>query len=114
MPAVTSIIAGVAGAMVGERDVYYKGEIKNSLAVMQSLACVHTFLPKEGLAVMNGTAVMTALACLAFDRADYLAKLTSRITALASLIKGNSHHFDDILFSVKPQRVTSKWLRGSW
>ena len=30
-------------------------------------------------------------------------KLMTRITALSSLaLKGNSHHFDDILFSVKP------------
>ena len=107
----------VAGAMVGERDVYYKGEIKNSLEVMQELGLKPLKLrPKEGLAVMNGTAVMTALACLAYDRADYLAKLTSRITALASLaLKGNSHHFDDILFSVKPhpgQQQVAAWIRG--
>ena len=55
--------------------------------------------PKEGLAIMNGTAVMTAIACLAYDRAQYLSKLAARITALASLaLKGNSHHFDEILF----------------
>ena len=64
---------------------------------------------------MNGTAVMTALACLAFDRANYLAKLASRITALSSLaLKGNSHHFDEILFSVKPhpgQQQVAKWIR---
>ena len=59
--------------------------------------------PKEGLAIMNGTAVMTALACQAYDRAGYASKLMTRITALASIgLKGNSHHFDDILFSVKP------------
>ncbi|EWH05243.1 MULTISPECIES: HAL/PAL/TAL family ammonia-lyase [Pseudoalteromonas] len=107
----------VAGAMVGERDVYYQGEIKNSLEVMKSLGLTPLKLrPKEGLAVMNGTAVMTALACLAFDRAAYLAQLTSRITALASLaLKGNSHHFDDILFSVKPhpgQQQVAAWIRG--
>ena len=73
--------------------------------------------PKEGLAVMKWhCAVMTALACLAFDRAAYLAQLTSRITALASLaLKGNSHHFDDILFSVKPhpgQQQVAAWIRG--
>lgn len=107
----------VAGAMVGERDVFYKGEIRNSLSVMQELGLTPlTLRPKEGLAVMNGTAVMTALACLAFDRSAYLAKLTSRITAFASLaLKGNSHHFDDILFSVKPhpgQQQIASWIRS--
>ena len=38
--------------------------------------------PKEGLAIMNGTAVMTALACLAWQRADYLSRLATRLTAL--------------------------------
>ena len=38
--------------------------------------------PKEALALMNGTAVMTGLACLAFARADYLLHLATRITAL--------------------------------
>ena len=31
--------------------------------------------PKEGLAIMNGTAVMTALACQAFDRAQYASEI---------------------------------------
>jgi histidine ammonia-lyase len=43
----------------------------------------HALRPKEGLAIMNGTAVMTALACLAFERADYLPRLATRLTAMA-------------------------------
>jgi histidine ammonia-lyase len=71
--------------------------------------------PKEGLAIMNGTAVMTALACLAYVRADYLTRLVTRITALASFaLDGNARHFDATLFAVKPhpgmQRVAG-WLR---
>ncbi len=107
----------VAGALVGERDVYYQGEIYNSLEVMKNLGLTPLVLrPKEGLAIMNGTAVMTAIACLAFERANYLTKLASRITALSSLaLKGNSHHFDDILFSVKPhpgQQQIAGWIRS--
>ena len=106
----------VAGALVGERDVYYKGEISNSLDVMKMLGLTPLVLrPKEGLAIMNGTAVMTAIACLAYDRAQYLSKLAARITALSSLaLKGNSHHFDEILFSVKPhpgQQQVASWIR---
>jgi histidine ammonia-lyase len=52
---------------------------------------------------MNGTAVMTAVACLAFSRAEYLASLACRLTAMASLaLKGNAYHFDEKLFAVKP------------
>ncbi|HEX8611814.1 MAG TPA: aromatic amino acid ammonia-lyase, partial [Telluria sp.] len=71
--------------------------------------------PKEGLAIMNGTAVMTALACLAYDRAEYLTRVCTRITAMASFaLDGNAHHFDEVLFSVKPHagmQQVAAWLR---
>ena len=72
-----------------------------------------TLRPKEGLAVMNGTSVMTALACLAWSRAGYLSKLSSRLSALAvAALAGNPQHFDEVLFSVKPhpgqQRVAAR------
>ncbi|WP_275575191.1 HAL/PAL/TAL family ammonia-lyase [Methylocucumis oryzae] len=70
--------------------------------------------PKEGLAIMNGTAVMTALACLAYHRADYLAQLSTRITSLVSIaLQGNPEHFDSRLFKVKPhqgQGQVAQWL----
>jgi len=54
------------------------------------------------LAIMNGTAAMTGLACLAFQRANYLSRLCTRITSLASVaLSGNAYHFDEKLFSVK-------------
>ena len=64
---------------------------------------------------MNGTAVMTALACLAYSRAEYLTQLITRITAMASFaLDGNAHHFNEVLFSVKPHPGMQKvagWLR---
>jgi len=64
---------------------------------------------------MNGTAVMTGLACLAYARADYLVRLATRVTALASFaLDGNAHHFDAALFEVKPhpaQQQVAAWLR---
>ncbi len=94
----------VAGTLLGERDTYYKGEQINAGEVFTKEGLQPIKLrPKEALAIMNGTAVMTAIACQNFDRADYASRLMTRITALSSLaLKGNSHHFDDILFSVKP------------
>ncbi|MGZ5031181.1 MAG: HAL/PAL/TAL family ammonia-lyase, partial [Methylobacter sp.] len=62
-----------------------------------------TLKPKEGLAIMNGTAAMTGIACLAYQRAEYLSRLATRITSLASVaLNGNAYHFDERLFSVKP------------
>jgi histidine ammonia-lyase len=105
----------VAAVLCGEREVFYQGERKKTADVFQALNITALKLrPKEGLAIMNGTAVMTALACLAFARANYLCKLSSRITALCSIaIQGNAYHFDKLLFSVKPhpgQNKIAAWI----
>lgn len=106
----------LAAALIGERDVLYQGKVEDAGSLMKSLSITPLQLrPKEGLAVMNGTAVMTAIACMAYSRAEYLTRLTSRITALASIaMQGNSNHFDDLLFSVKPHRgqnEIARWIR---
>ncbi|MFT4174613.1 MAG: aromatic amino acid ammonia-lyase [Rhodocyclaceae bacterium] len=94
----------VAATLCGERDVWLRGErVTAAHALADSGLTPLTLRPKEGLAIMNGTAVMTAIACLAFERAAYLSKLASRITAMAShALDGNAHHFDETLFAVKP------------
>jgi histidine ammonia-lyase len=52
---------------------------------------------------MNGTAVMNAVAALAFDRAAYLADLACEVTAMNSFaLKGNAYHFYRRLFDIKP------------
>ncbi|MCP4412690.1 MAG: aromatic amino acid lyase [Gammaproteobacteria bacterium] len=106
----------VAAALIGERKVYFQDEEHNTSELFSKLDIEPLKLrPKEGLAVMNGTAVMTALACLAFSRAEYLTRLVSRITSLCSIaLKGNSNHFDDILFEAKPhpgQNQIATWIR---
>ncbi|WP_338765276.1 aromatic amino acid ammonia-lyase [Massilia sp. METH4] len=94
----------LAAVMCGEREVWRNGDIVDAAVALREAGITPLKLrPKEGLAIMNGTAVMTALACLAYDRAEYLVKLATRITALASYtLDGNAHHFDEVLFSVKP------------
>lgn len=106
----------IAGALIGERDVRFRNKVMNSTEAFEQLGMpIHKLRPKEGLAIMNGTAVMTALACLAWDRAEYLTRLSSRITSLASIaLEGNSNHFDDLLFAVKPhkgQQQIASWIQ---
>jgi histidine ammonia-lyase len=106
----------LAAVLCGEREVWRDGAVVPAARALQEAGITPLSLrPKEGLAIMNGTAVMTGLACLAWDRAAYLTRLATRITALASFaLDGNDHHFDETLFSVKPhagmQEVAS-WLR---
>ncbi len=94
----------VAAVLAGEREVVYQGQRQQTQAVFAVLDIEPlTLKPKEGLAIMNGTAAMTGVACLAYQRAEYLSRLTTRITSLASVaLKGNAYHFDEKLFSVKP------------
>jgi len=94
----------LAAVLCGERQVWVDGAIRNTADVFAERGITPLRLrPKEGLAIMNGTAVMTGLACLAIERAEYLARLATRMTGLACLaLDGNAHHFDETLFSVKP------------
>jgi histidine ammonia-lyase len=94
----------LAAVLAGEREVWYQGQTQSTEAVFKILAITPLKLnPKEGLAIMNGTAAMTAIACLAYQRAAYLSQLSTRITSLVSVaLQGNVGHFDEGLFAVKP------------
>ena len=94
----------VAAVLCGEREVMHHGVRKPAAHALAEAGITPLRLrPKEGLAIMNGTAVMTALACLAFDRANYLCKLATRLTAFNVIASaGNAHHFDEVLFAAKP------------
>ncbi len=106
----------LAAVLAGEREVRYKGNNQTAQSTFTALNIVPLKLnPKEGLAIMNGTAVMTALACLAHQRANYLSQLSTRITSLVSAaLLGNPGHFDESLFAVKPhagQIIAAKRIR---
>ena len=104
----------VAAALCGERDVLHDGAVRPAADALAAHGLAPLRLrPKEGLAIMNGTAVMTALACLAWRRADYLGRLATRLTAFNVVASaGNAHHFDEALFAVKPhpgqQRIAAR------
>ena len=107
----------LAAVLCGEREVWRDGEtVPAAQALAEAGITPLRLRPKEGLAIMNGTAVMTALACLAYDRAEYLMRLCTRITAMASFtLDGNAHHFNEVLFSVKPHggmQQVAAWLRS--
>ncbi|MCO4855790.1 aromatic amino acid ammonia-lyase [Herbaspirillum sp. WGmk3] len=106
----------LAAVLCGERQVWRDGSTVPAAEALAGAGMTPLRLrPKEGLAIMNGTAVMTALACLAFDRARYLCQLATRITAMSSFtLDGNAHHFDATLFSAKPhpgQQQVAGWLQ---
>ncbi|RZI60724.1 MAG: aromatic amino acid lyase [Rubrivivax sp.] len=94
----------VAAVLCGEREVMWRGERMAAADALKAIGLApHRLRPKEGLAIMNGTAVMTGLACLAWMRADYLNRMATRLTAMNVVASaGNAHHFDETLFAAKP------------
>ncbi|WP_432464549.1 HAL/PAL/TAL family ammonia-lyase [Agarivorans sp. QJM3NY_33] len=94
----------LAAALIGEREVLYKGQKTSAAtALKKSGLSPLTLRPKEGLALMNGTAVMTAIACLNWQQAEQLSKLATRVTAMVTVaMQGNFFHFDEDLHAVKP------------
>ncbi len=106
----------VAATLIGERDVTFRGRVCPAVEALAATGGAPIMLaPKEGLALMNGTAVMTALASLAFARARTLARLASRLTALTTIaLDGRAAHFHPVLFDAKPhegQRDAARWIR---
>ncbi len=109
-------LAYYAATLVGEGDVFYKNEFVPSINMYEDLGIKPIELAeKEALALMNGTAVMTAIACKVYSDASFLSKLSSRVTALSSLgLLANSSHFNDAVFKAKPHPGTvqvAKWIR---
>ena len=106
----------VAALLMGEREAWYEGRVvpaREALAHagLRPLA----LLPKESLAIMNGTSVMTALACFSERAALRLARCSAALSAMTSdVICGVAGHFDDRIFAAKPhpgQRTAARWIR---
>ncbi len=107
----------VAALLTGERDAWHHGHISRARAVLSEAGIEPIVLgPKESLAIMNGTSVMGALACLAFERSLWLARVSSLLTSMAVYaMEGQRNHFDARLFIAKAhpgQALCAAWLRA--
>ncbi len=107
----------IAGALAGERQVLHNGEVRlaREAFAAEGLAPI-TLKPKEALAVMNGTSVMTGLAALALEQSRRLSVAATRLTSMSSLaLLGNPAHFDERLFNAKPhpgQALAARRIRA--
>ncbi|HSQ43151.1 MAG TPA: aromatic amino acid ammonia-lyase, partial [Fibrobacteraceae bacterium] len=105
----------VAAVLMGEREVYHCGKVRPAAEALADIGLPTLELhPKEALALMNGTSVMTALAARNWVRADYLLRLSARVTALVSeAMMGNKAHFHPVIFQQKPhpgQAHVAAWI----
>ena len=75
----------VAAVMAGEREAWHRGRIVPARRALRAAGlATFAFAPKETLAIMNGTSVMTALGLLAIERLERIVAMAERATALAA------------------------------
>lgn len=97
-------LAHMALAIIGEGRLYYRGELREAAGVYREVDMEPMRLSfKEGIALMNGTSAMTALAAFALFGALKLLRL-SCVTGAFSLeiFGGIDDAFDEDLHRVKP------------
>ncbi len=94
----------VAAVLAGEREATHRGELMSAKDALARAGLVPVALAaKESLSLMNGTSVMTAMACLGFERATRFVQAHAAVTALVTAVtRGNASHFDARIFEAKP------------
>lgn len=99
-------LAHLALAVIGEGQVYYQGELLPAEEVYSRLGKEPLVLRfKEGIALMNGTSAMTALAAFALFGARKLLNISCVTGAFAiEIFGGIDDAFDEDLHLVKPHR----------
>lgn len=97
-------LAHMALAVIGEGQLYYRGDLLPADQVYRQLDRAPLRLSfKEGLALMNGTSAMTALAAFAIFGAQKLLNLSCVTGAFAiEIFGGIDDAFDEDLHRVKP------------
>jgi histidine ammonia-lyase len=97
-------LAHMALAIIGEGRVYYRGALRPAAEVFAETGMTPMHLSfKEGIALMNGTSAMTALAAFALFGAQKLLRLSCVTGAFAlEIFGGIDDAFDEDLHRVKP------------
>jgi histidine ammonia-lyase len=109
-------LAHVALALIGEGEVFYRGKRIPARAAWKRARLRPVALSaKEGIALINGTQVMTAIGTLALLRAERLAIAADVIGAMTlEALKGSHRAFDKRIHDARPlngQRVSAANMR---
>jgi len=110
-------LAHIALALIGEGEVFYKSSRRQTVEVLNELYIdpQYKLLNKEGLSLINGTAVMSGIAALLCVRANTLLNFGVKTGALSlELVNGFSDSISERLHSFRPhsgQSSIAKSLR---
>lgn len=97
-------LSHIALALIGEGEVFYKGKKHKTSDILKKLNIGNYDLePKEGLALINGTAVMTGIMSVNCLHARRILDLEIRSGALAlELVKAFKDSFSEKLHALRP------------
>lgn len=100
-------LATIAGAITGitpNTKVHLRGQTLTAQAALKQEGLPHLSLkPKEGLALINGTAMMAGIAALVLDQTQRLFALSLYIHAfMVQALEGTIEAFDPVLHAQKP------------
>ena len=110
-------LAHAALVMIGEGEAFHDGKRKPAADALRHADLRPIELaPKEGLSLINGTQVMTAIGCLAVHDAEVLATAADVIGALtAEALRATDTPWDQALHEARPhpgQRLVAANLRA--
>jgi histidine ammonia-lyase len=99
-------LAHVALALIGEGEVFHRGRLAKARDALKRARLAPVALaPKEGIALINGTQVMTAIGTLSLLRAERAAVAADVIGAMTlEALKGSHHAFEARIHAARPQR----------
>lgn len=94
----------IAAVIAGEREVYYNDDIQDVGAVYDELGIEpYVFKPKEALAIMNGTTIMSAIALNALEEFEIiLNSMESYVAGMFEVLLGDSTPVSDFVHDSKP------------
>jgi len=94
----------IAAVIAGEREVYYKDEIRAVSEVYNELGIEpYVFKPKEALAIMNGTTIMSAIALDAIESFEViLDSMESYVAGMFEMLLGDDTPVSDFVHESKP------------
>ncbi len=98
-------LSHIALALIGEGDVEFQEKIiKSDFAIDYIKKSPAKLKAKDGLALINGTAVMAALGSLALYEAKHIIKIADIATALTlEAVRGTKRAYDEDISLLKPQ-----------
>lgn len=94
----------IAAVVAGEREVYYKGSIRPTREVFDERGIKpYVFKPKEALAIMNGTAIMSAIALKAIEEFEVILEtMESYVAGMFEVLLSDDTPLAEFVHASKP------------